>query len=284
MSNTRDVPSTTSSQSPSPLLSISTAIDSLSSVRPVTVPSVDMPLGHTPTTVAPPATIAAPTAAPTAAHSAAPIAQTLPVNVTISVATTAPPAPKNKQVKKGKGTLALTPEEFEKENIRVERVACRFEMNKLATEKKDLSETVKIFTTRCRLFEEERNTAATKNAAPNAIPRPASTQVPTVSNTPGNSSLETLINLKVLKAVKSFSPGSDPTAPPKQTHSEFSDCSANDIDIKHINENLQCILDNQKFLYERFQSLSSTIDLLAKAQTEVKESTFTSTHKNSTST
>ena len=87
-----------------------------------------------------------------------------------------------------------------------------------------------------------------------------------------------LINLEVLKAVKSFSPGSDPTAATKQAHSEPKDCFANVDHIKSINENLQCIIDNQKFLYERFQILSSTVNVIAKAQTEVKTSTTSSTN------
>ena len=72
--------------------------------------------------------------------------------------------------KKTKSSLALNPDEFEKENLRVERDACRMEISKLATEKKDLGDTVEILTTRCRLLENERNTAATKNAAPKAVP------------------------------------------------------------------------------------------------------------------
>ena len=81
---------------------------------------------------------------------------------------TAPSVPKvtpgNKISKttKTKSTLATNAEEFEKENIRVERDACRMEISKLATEKKDLADTVDILTPRCRLLEDERNKHAIK--------------------------------------------------------------------------------------------------------------------------
>ena len=172
MPNTRDVSSTTSV--PSSLAS--TATVSSSSIRPVSVPFVGMPLGSASTT----------------AQTTNTSTVTVPTVAANATSASIPAAPKTKQTKKGKATLALTPEEFEKENIRVERDACRFEMNKLATEKKDLSETVEILTTRCRLFEEERNNAATKNAAPDAFPKGPTNQIPPVSVPPGNSSLETL--------------------------------------------------------------------------------------------
>ena len=148
-----------------PSLLAYTATASLSSVRPITVPSVAM----LPVSASNAATTASPTAVPAASSTAAPTTQSTPITAAAgpTIAATAPPAPK--RVKKGKATLALTPEEFEKENIRVERDACRFEMNKLATEKKDLSETVEILTTRCRLFEEERNNQATRMLFPKLL-------------------------------------------------------------------------------------------------------------------
>ena len=77
---------------------------------------------------------------------------------------------KNKP-RKTKPTLALSPDEFEKENLKVERDAYRLEVAKLSSDKKDLSDTVDILTTRCRLLEDERNKAATEKAAPKAIPK-----------------------------------------------------------------------------------------------------------------
>ena len=98
----------------------------------------------------------------------------------------------------------------------MERDACRLEMSKVAIDKKDLSETIEILTTRCRLFEEDRNNVATRNAAPKAVPvstnHPAPAPAPASAPT-GNSPLETLINLEVLKAVKAFPPSSDTAAP-----------------------------------------------------------------------
>ena len=112
----------------------------------------------------------------------------------------APTAVKPKEkLRKGKNkTLALTPEEFEKENLKVERDACRLELAKLATEKKDMGETVEILTTRCRLLEEARNTAATKLAAPKALLVP-NLNTPEPAPAGSSSPLETLINLEVLQ-------------------------------------------------------------------------------------
>ena len=109
----------------------------------------------------------APAFVPTTAMATPP---TAPARTSINVTTTTSANPVKSKVKKAKPTLALTPGEFEKENLRVERDACRLEMSKLAIEKKDLSETIEILTTRCRLFEEDRNNVATRNAAPKAVP------------------------------------------------------------------------------------------------------------------
>ena len=40
---------------------------------------------------------------------------------------------------------------------------------------------------------------------------------------------------------------------------------------RNISENLQCIIDNQKSLYERVQTLAKTLDVIAKNQQEIKE-------------
>ena len=135
-----------------------------------------------------------------------------------SVASISPPLPsvpappaKPMQTNKNKVTLALTPEAFEKENLKVECDACRMDINKLASEKKDLRDSLEILTTRCRLLEQERNNAATRNAMPTAIPTPTvPTRTPaSPTNTSPRSSLETLINLEVLKAVKAIAPSGD---------------------------------------------------------------------------
>ena len=106
---------------------------------------------------------------------------------------------------KAKGP-AITPEEFEKENLKVERDACRLKMTELATDKKDLSETIDILTTRCRLLEQERNKSAVSKVAPEALakePSPSLSPTPTPP-IPATTPLESLINLEVLKSIKRF--------------------------------------------------------------------------------
>ena len=183
----------------------------------------------------------------------------------VSSAPAPPPVKPKERLRKCKTkTLALTPEEFEKENLKVERDACRAELTKIATEKKDLDETVEILTTRCRLLEEERSKAATKLAAPKAlhVPNPVSPEPAPI----GSSSLETLINLEVLKAVKAFSPTSVP--PPTAPCDPPTPSDASEKHLKDINETLQTIIDNQKFLYERIEIIISTVNYVARSNTD----------------
>ena len=75
------------------------------------------------------------------------------------------PRPKNKAVKvtKQKKTLALSPEEFALENLRVERDACRTKLSIQDLEMKDLKDRIKILSTRCDLCERQRNDQAFKD-------------------------------------------------------------------------------------------------------------------------
>ena len=96
----------------------------------------------------------------------------------------APPA-KPMQTNKNKVSLALTPEAFEKENLKVECDACHMDMdiNKLASEKKDLRDSLEIFTTRCRLLEQERSNYSNKKCYAYSYPYPnCSYSDPSISN------------------------------------------------------------------------------------------------------
>ena len=57
------------------------------------------------------------------------------------------------KMKSKKPTLALSPDDFEKENLRVERDACRMKLAAQDVEMKELKDKVKILATRCDLFE-----------------------------------------------------------------------------------------------------------------------------------
>ena len=64
------------------------------------------------------------------------------------------------KMKSKKPTLALSPDDFEKENLRVERNACRMKLAAQDVEMKELKDKVKILATRCDLFEKQRNDQA----------------------------------------------------------------------------------------------------------------------------
>ena len=83
-----------------------------------------------------------------------------------------------------------------------------------------------------------------------------------------NSPLETLIQLEVLKALKTLSPveipppstapapappSAPPSAPKDHDHSEH-------LNLKLINDKLDCILDNERFLYERIKFFENTLN------------------------
>ena len=145
-----------------------------------------------------------------------PITSATASSLSIDTATTVAPPPmvigKAKapvQKKTKTKSPALSPDDFERESLKVERDACRMKMTELATDKKDLAETVEVLTTRCRLLEQERNRKALEKAAPEALEKapPYATSVSTPAPLPLSSTpLETLIHLEVLKAIKSLSP------------------------------------------------------------------------------
>ena len=156
-------------------------------------------------------------------------------------------------------------------------------MTLLATEKKDLSETVEILTTRCRLCEQERNKEALTKAAPEAMQKDTSKNFTNSRPEPpppvaSNSPLETLIQLEVLKAIKTFTPSAVPStvppAAPSVAPAAFQSVPPPPHDslekhLKIIHDKLECIIDNEKFLFERFLSLENTVNELYRAQSDV---------------
>ena len=281
------------SSSCSSLSSTSTLTTVTASVRSTAIPSVlchtlnnealpfipIVPPSLSPPSVTPPIPLSAPppipspppisystTESPTisSSFSLSPVTSSLPIlqQPVVALPGTEPAtALKSKQNKKNKKTLALTPEEFERENLKVERDTCRLELAKLATEKKDLADTLEILTTRCRLLEDERNKAATLKVAPKAIPAENSSPSPSPSVGAGTSPLETLINLEVLKAVKTISPDQSTHVPSPPPSAVF---ATNDL-VKEIDDNVKCIIENQKFLFERFQELLKTVNMMAQS-------------------
>ena len=140
-----------------------------------------------------------------------------------------------------------------------------------------MTESIEILTTRCRLLEDDRNKAAAMRVAPRAFPKDNLCSESSSSKV-GSSSLETLINLEVLKAVKAFSPEHSSTPPQPQTPAEtpllpttpspaISSSHQSNL-LMDINDSVKCIIDNQKFLYERIKELTNTINLLAGDKTE----------------
>ena len=130
--------------------------------------------------------------------------------------TSAPSITANKQNKtskvKTKATLATDPIEFEKENLKIERDACRLKLLDNDDTIRVMKEQLNILSTRCKLFEKKRNDDAFKNMNesnaknPDIVsnqPSAASSIQPPPSGTP--TPLESLISLEVLKAAKSLS-------------------------------------------------------------------------------
>ena len=139
-------------------------------------------------------------------------------------------------------------------------------MTELATDKKDLSETIKVLTTRCRLLEQDRNREALRKAAPEALDKVPPTTPEIMSAPSSNSSpLETLIHLEVLKAVRGLS------SPPAQSVPQTERNTKSDSDhlqnnLTEIDEKLQSIIENEKFLYERILEVNKSVNELNNKQ------------------
>ena len=73
-------------------------------------------------------------------------------------------------MKSKKPTLALSPDDFEKENLRVERDASRMKLAAQDVEMKELKDKVKILATRCDLFEKQRNDQAFQSLSQSTAP------------------------------------------------------------------------------------------------------------------
>ena len=153
--------------------------------------------------------------------------------VTIVPAPSGAARTKPKGRSKAEPTLALSPDEFEKENLRVERDACRLKVSLQDGELKDLRDQIKILSIRCELFEKQINEEAFVNlAAPPQnvpLPVPSLSQPPTShafiylaspagnapshlpsspqppTTLPSESAFNNIIQLKLLKAVKANS-------------------------------------------------------------------------------
>ena len=148
----------------------------------------------------------------------------------ISIAVPTPPVTAKTRVKQKPNTLALNPNDFEKENLKVQRDALRLKLSEQDVQIKDLNEKLDIFVTRCNLFEKERSEQAYKSATA-SLPAESksasnlSTTASSVSHSANPSStttplpatqsaIESLINLEVLRVVA----GNKPTPPsPTQT-------------------------------------------------------------------
>ena len=130
---------------------------------------------------------------------------------------------------KNKATIATDPIEFEKENLRVERDTCKLKIIENDNTIKHLKEQVHILSTRCNLFEKQRNDDAYKNLnlieapPPNVPPTTPTATPPAASPSPSDfhsSSIESLINLEVLRAVKTVA---SPPKPPSPSIQELVD-------------------------------------------------------------
>ena len=147
---------------------------------------------------------------------------------------------------KSKPTLATSPEDFEKENLKVERDFARLKVRELDQELKSQTESLDILTARCRLLEDQRNKSVSSSLNPsrdkdvvtNASP------MPSVS-----SPLESLINLEVIRAIKEHS------KPDKPTH-EFNIISK----LDSITEKLEIVFENEKFLNNKLDNIQVALN------------------------
>ena len=150
---------------------------------------------------------------------------TTPVNASDPTSSQQPPPPKvpiTKPKTKAKATLktlATNPEDFEKENLKVQRDALRLKLTEQDVHVNDMKEKLEILTTRCRLFEQDRNERAynsidspiptPKTSLQSPAPSPSVVHVPSISQT----AIASLINLEVLRAVKASAAGYPPPPP-----------------------------------------------------------------------
>ena len=149
-----------------------------------------------------------------AASSSRPVSSLTPP---LSIAVPTPAVTTKTRVKQKPSTLALNPNDFEKENLKVQRDALRLKLSEQDVQIKDLNEKLDIFVTRCNLFERERSEQAYKSATASlpASPKSGSDSSSTASSVshPSNpsstttplpatqSAIESLINLEVLRFV-----------------------------------------------------------------------------------
>ena len=136
----------------------------------------------------------------------------------------ATPGNKVSKSSKTKSTLATNPEEFEKENLRVERDTCKLKLVENDNKIKALKEQLEIYMTRCSLLEKKRNDDAYERLTTPAVSVPPPSLAPrhdprvpdnAVPSQGLSSSIESLVNLEVLKVVKAAT-----TTAPSQTSSE----------------------------------------------------------------
>ena len=161
------------------------------------------------------------------------------------------PTKQKKQTKpsKTKPTLATSPEDFEKENLKVERDFARLKVRELDQELKSQTESLEILTARCRLLEDDRNRSASSSLNSNkdsdcpAQPPP----IPPVSSQ--SSPLESLINLEVIRAIKEHS------RPDMSVH-------ATSIlsKLEVITEKLEIIFENEKFLNDKLGNIQVALN------------------------
>lgn len=107
---------------------------------------------------------------------------------------------------KAKQTLATSPEDFQKETLKVERDFARLKVRELDQELKSKSDSLEILTARCRILEEERNKQAAASLSSSSLSS-SSVSSPTVPTNPtigssdsrhSASPIESLVNLEVL--------------------------------------------------------------------------------------
>ena len=181
------------------------------------------------------ASLAAPVLSTTSASAPAPISAPVSVSVpapacsSISASLAAPdvrtslpelasPGIKTNKTKtkhqKNKPTLATNPEEFAKENLKVERDFACLKVTQFEIKLKDEAETISILSARCSLLENQCKEYASKSAS-SSVPAtssdpPVTTPLPSVSpalhdiHKSSSSPLESLINLEVLKVIKGY--------------------------------------------------------------------------------
>ena len=152
-------------------------------------------------------------------NSASTVTTTATVSLPVSTATVSSGPLNIRSKNKQKKTLALSPEDFEKENLKVERDACRLKLAIQDAEMKELKDKIKILSTRCDLFEKQRNDQAFKNISlpdtsmhappttrspPSSSSPPQATPAPSPQATPvySEATINQMIQLEVLKALR----------------------------------------------------------------------------------